>query len=522
MARGRDRMARWRPWALAPVAVAIVAAATWFRIAGGFLHPLWLDEAYSAYAAGRGWTFLWQIVPQYETHPPFYYSLVRLWTLGFGDSLVALRSLGIVASLLTLPVAALAGREIARILRPGSSGAAMAVPLAVLTLVALAPVPLMMAGEVRPYAVMILVYAVACLALLRIGRETASGGPVRVRPLALYLVTVALMLWLHNMGPLYAVAMTLALAVTVLRRRLTKAEWARLIGGHALVGLAYLPGFLILVDQAPTWMRSTWLTFTTSALQWRLAGLFLTATSVAVVSAAALLLLALAGLIRSDGGRRAAAALLLLACVPVTLSILLSMYVAPVFIPRTMAAAAVPILMLLGSAVGSSLPWVALVALSMLAQQMASLDWRSTPGRPRQDWYRALRWLEPRFRPGDVVLAYPNEGALPLAYAARDMRLALPTRPVPTAVPSIGVGGWYPTGSRGVVSLPRARLRAIAQGAQVRAVPTVWLLRLGANAYDKGDVFLEELGRDRVVIARYRQGPIDIAGLRRADSDPAR
>ena len=79
-------------------------------------EPLWLDEAYSAYAAGHGFGFLWHVVPRYETHPPFYYSLLRVWTLAFGDSLTALRALGVLAGLATVPVIAWGADEAARLI----------------------------------------------------------------------------------------------------------------------------------------------------------------------------------------------------------------------------------------------------------------------------------------------------------------------------------------------------------------------------------------------------------------------
>lgn len=507
---------------LAVAVLALLGLAVFFRVSGTLIHPLWLDEAYSAYAAAHDWRFLWQTVPRYETHPPFYYSLLHVWTLALGDSLGSLRALGIVASLATLPVIALAGRELARIMRPGMSGPG--VPLAALLLIAVAPYPIAMAHEVRPYPVMILVYAVACLALLRIGRVTAAGAPIPVRTLALYLAGLAAMLWLHNMGPLYAIAMTCALAVLVLRRSLDRRDWLLLIGGHAVVGLVYLPGFLILVDQAPTWVHSTWLKFTTDALRWRLSAIYVVPSAPGVIAAALLVVVALAALMRNDGGRRAAAALLLLAIVPIGLSIAISLTVSPVFIERTMAAVAIPGLLLIAAAAGggrSRIP--AWLLLALLVLQMATLDWRRSPGRPSQDWYPAIRWLHARYRPGDIVLAYPNEGALPFDYAVRDLRAGIPSRPIPTAVPSLDVGGWHPTGSRGVVSLPRDRLRAIAQAPDVAAARTVWLLRLGANAYDKGDVFLDELSTGRREIAHYDRDPIDIIGLRRENlpADPS-
>ena len=498
----------------------LIGCAVFFRVSGTLIHPLWLDEAYSAYAAAHDWRFLWATVPRYETHPPLYYSLLHVWTLAFGDSLGALRVLGVLASLATMPVTALGGRELARILRPGVP--ALGVPLAALLLIAVAPYPIAMAHEVRPYPVLILVYAVACLALLRVGRVTAAGAPIPARSLSLYLASLALVLWLHNMGPLYAVAMTFALAVLVLRRSLTRRDWLLLIGGHVAVGLVYLPGFLILVDQAPTWVHSTWLKFTTYALRWRLAAIYVVPTHPGGIAAAALVVLSLLALVRTDGARRAAAALLLLAIVPVALSIAISLAVSPVFIERTMAAVAMPALLLMAAAVGGG--WGRMPAwllLALLVQQMAVLDWRRSPGRPPQDWYPAIRWLHARYRPGDIVLAYPNEGALPFDYAVRDLHAGIPSRPIPTAVPSLDdPDGWHPTGSRGVVSLPRARLHAIAQAPDVAAAPTVWLLRLGANAYDVGDVFLDELEQGREEIGRYEQGPIDIVGLRREDLSP--
>jgi hypothetical protein len=42
-------------------------------------------------------------------------------------------------------------------------------------------------------------------------------------------------------------------------------------------------------------------------------------------------------------------------------------------------------------------------------------------------------------------------------------------------------------------------------------------MRLGANAYDVGDVFLKELSPGRHRVARWKSGPIDIIGLRRDD-----
>ena len=49
--------------------------------------------------------YLWHVVPTYEAHPPFYYSLLKLWRSLFGGDAVALRSLSVLLSAAaTVPV----------------------------------------------------------------------------------------------------------------------------------------------------------------------------------------------------------------------------------------------------------------------------------------------------------------------------------------------------------------------------------------------------------------------------------
>ena len=512
--------------AIGLAAAALVAASLVLRAYGTLHDPLWLDEAYSAYAADKSFAFLWHVVPRYETHPPLYYSLLRLWTLAFGDSLLAMRALSIVCGLATLPVVVLAGREIARAAKWPASGRRLAA-ITLLALVAMAPPLVDMARQVRPYPVLILAYAAALLAILRIGRRVAAGEPVAGRAFALYLVMLATTAWLHTLGPLFAAALALGLAAVVVRRSLTRADWLWLIGGHLLVALAYVPALLIALDQAPTWIQSTWLTFSLDAIHWRLAILYGAPGTLGMTATLVMLGLGAVALERAGETRRIFAALGVTMGLPVAAAIAISLLVAPVFIMRTMTPVAVPSLLLIAAgviALRGPWRWIGIAAAVLLLSQMLAMDLSLVRAPPEQNWYAAIRWLRARYRPGDLILAYPNEGALPFDRATRDLGLRLPIRPIPMAVPALGVGGWNPTGSRGVVSLPPARLQAFANAPAVRAAPTVWLLRLGPWAYDKGDVFLRELAVGRRPVARiissFPHQPIDLVGLRLAPSAP--
>lgn len=484
-------------------------------------ESMWLDEAYSAYAAGKGWHFLWTIVPRYETHPPFYYSLLRVWTSFAGDGLLGHRSLGLACGIATMPVVAWAARAAAG-LTSRDAARADRITLAALALAAVSPAMVMMTREVRPYPVMILVYAAGILALCSIARRRLDGRRVAGRAYAAYLAAVALMLWLHTLGPLFGLALVLALAVLIVGTGLGRRDWLALVIGHIAVAVAYLPALAIMLDQAPTWISSTWLRFTTAGLWRRMTVIQAGPEDDMRIVALLLLTGGLAALRRTATGRRLAAALLILAFLPMLISVLVSATVTPVFIVRTMTPLAVPAVILL--AIGAcSLAGLwrrpMIVALLWLAGAQAIADIHARAHGPQQDWYRAIRWMQPKFRPGDVVFAYPNEGALPFDRAARDLGVDMPSVPIPTAVPTLNPppGSRYVSGSRGVPSLDAAHLHAIAIDPKTRAIPTIWVLRLGPWAYDKGDRFLDELFEGRTEVGNYDDGPIDIVGVRRDD-----
>lgn len=65
-------------------------------------EPIWIDEGATWLYAQRSLSQLWTVDLWSETNPPTYYSLMRLWVGLFGDSLVAMRSLSLVASCLSL------------------------------------------------------------------------------------------------------------------------------------------------------------------------------------------------------------------------------------------------------------------------------------------------------------------------------------------------------------------------------------------------------------------------------------
>ena len=503
---------------VAAVLLAAFAIATGLRawhVAG---DPLWLDEAYSAYAADHGFVFLWRVVPAYETHPPVYYSLVRLWSLLTGETLLARRMLGLIGGIAAVPIVASSARELGRLLDWSAARTRWLAALAAM-LAATQPHMVLMARQLRPYPVMVPVYALGLWAALRLGRDARDGRRLHRGWLAGFAIAEAALMWLHTLGPLFGAALALALLATTGGRRLARGDWLALAATQFVAGLLYLPAFAIMLGQAPTWIGSTWLRFLPAQVPIQLAYLYVdwyrwTAMLAMLAAASAIVLLVAAG----ATGARAAVALVVTAALPTVATLILSATISPVFLTRTLSAVTMPGLILI--ATGLTLPgWWRVAVLPVagwIIVTATAISFRLVQQPPMQDWYGVLDYLKPRMRAGDVVWAYPNEGALPLGYAMRDRGRGFALRPIPAAVPAFGMG-YYPTGSRGVVSLYPRQIAALMRTPAATEPPTIWVLRLGAWRYDPGDRLVLALLRDRRIVGHLRQRQIDLLGLRRRD-----
>jgi uncharacterized membrane protein len=247
-ADARDPLPDWWPIPFAALAVLAGLAFRFWHLTG---QPLWLDEGYSAYAASKGFAFLWKVVPLYETHPPFYYSLLRLWTLLFGDGLAALRALGALCGVITIAGGIAAARSLANFAGLDRTKRIVMMSSAAM-LVALTLMPIEMARNVRPYALLILVYTLIIALIFLLGSRLRQKGALWGWSYAAYLLLLTCLLWLHNLGVLYTGAVGIAFLILCLRRSWTRKDWIAFIGGHLAVAAAWLPALIILSGQAPT------------------------------------------------------------------------------------------------------------------------------------------------------------------------------------------------------------------------------------------------------------------------------
>src|SRR5207237_1465929 len=101
------------------LAVGITLLALLVRVTGLTSRTLWLDEAFSAFFSAQSFHYLWTVLPTYEAHPPFYYSLLKVWRTVFGSDALALRSISVLFGVLTIPLVITAAREHERLCPTG-------------------------------------------------------------------------------------------------------------------------------------------------------------------------------------------------------------------------------------------------------------------------------------------------------------------------------------------------------------------------------------------------------------------
>jgi hypothetical protein len=105
-----------------------------------------------------------------------------------------------------------------------------------------------------------------------------------------------------------------------------------------------------------------------------------------------------------------------------------------------------------------------------------------------ENWREVLTQLQREAQPGDLVLAFPNEVQMPVAYY---MKRGPAVTYLPAPFPAVGLARTY-TGNAGAPTLApedAARLRSLLWGRH-----RVWLIERRADLYDPDGLVKKELG----------------------------
>jgi mannosyltransferase len=248
-------MGRWRPLLLWLALVVVLGASLRFYDLAG--ESLWMDEAFTWLWAHQGHQDLWGAAGRWETNPPLYYSVEKVWSGLFGDSEAGLRSFSAVVGTLTIPVVFLIGRLI------GGAGAGLIAAL----LLATSPAQIQYSQEARAYALLMLAATAAVWGLLVFLRShgglAAAPAPAeprgRVLGLVVYALGTTVALYAHNTAallPLFANGIALCWWVGRVRcERRFALEW---LLGNLVPFILWLWWLPTVVAQAPAAANVGW------------------------------------------------------------------------------------------------------------------------------------------------------------------------------------------------------------------------------------------------------------------------
>ena len=347
------------------VLLAIMAVAAALRIYRLSELSLWIDEGFTLWATRQNLAYIWQFIPTFDSHPPFYYTFLKGWTAIFGISEEALRGPSVIASVATVPVMWLAGRIL------GGPEHGRWVGLAAALLYALAPVQIRYAQEARSYAILNLATACAITSALWLathpeaarrpllgwgGGRTGDAGATATAglPGPALVAGAGLVCWLHNLGPFLSMALGAAGLVWVWR----DLRWDRhaLTNGLivlALIVLIWSPFALRFLAQSERFSQDFWIPEVDAARLDQNPPLPVRGPLCGRPSRPSgpcwrLPILGLAALLRHG---RASAGILLVATMvlPILLSLLASVTVRPIFLGRTLLFTSVPFYLLVSA-----------------------------------------------------------------------------------------------------------------------------------------------------------------------------
>lgn len=482
--RPGGRLGAW-PFGIALAAVCVLGLLLRLPTLGS--RSLWLDETYSAWFSALSVHQLWTDVPRYETHPPMYYTLLAGWRQLFGASEAALRSLSVLASVLTIAVVAGAGRVLRSL--PGRDVVALVAAL----FLAVNTGSVAYAQQARPYALETLTATIAILAAWSLlERLLARRDGVRdvLAPAAVLAASTGATFWMHDTGVVVALGIWAGLAATLLvNTRGPHGRQALVLGAAGLGAVAVFAPFLPLLALQLSHFTGT--AFWLRAKPEDLAAAWYLVTGGSDSTLACFGALMLVGLVVAwKRGRPQALYVVVVLLLPLATVLAISFLVKPIFIdrlfewmtPLAMMAAAIGAVVAL-----SSRAWrIGLVAVAV-GLSLKSTYWLYAW--QREDWRGIVQAIERQARPGDTVVVVPNELSVPLAYYGRG-----PAFPevvyLPGPFPALGLQREYVAN----LGAPRIAPEDIATlRARLAGHGRVWYVARLADLYDPNDSVRREI-----------------------------
>jgi hypothetical protein len=489
-----ERRARWF-W---PAVAVILLIGLGFRLPEIGSRSLWIDELYSQWFAALNYAELWRDVPQYETHPPVYYTLLKAWSGLFGQSEAGLRSLSLLASLATVFAVAISGRFLAPAgqskFRFEAAGLVAALFLAVNA------ASIRDAQNARPYALQTLLITLAILAALALIERLARSADW-IGPAMLMGVMAGASLLFHNTSFFVALGLWAGLiaALPLIPRDRRLMAFGVLAGAGVLALLVWAPYAPIFFAQSKAFMNlAFWLTPKPRDL-WSAWELVIGGNIFALGLTAILLVYGLTRLAAVSGRQAIVAGVTLI--LPLYALLTVSFAVKPIYIQRLFDWM-VPLALLVLAHGVVALPgriWIR-TALAALVIGFSAERTLQDFQKPIDDWKMIAEVIADNAEPGDVVIAAPAEGSVAVDYYARRHANFPPVVYAPGPYPQRGLDRTYMSNLGAPQIAPEDR--AIVAEA-LKSHKRVWLVQVSIALYDPKSIIRSTIASERRFVRYY-------------------
>ena len=481
-----------RQWYAAAV-IGITFLAMFFRLSGLSSRSFWTDEAYSYWFQQLPWHALWHDTPSYETHPPFYYSVLKLWCQRFGVTEAAMRSLSVLASVATVAALAVWPRLFERNVLLEWLG------LATAALLAVNAGNVQYAQQARPYALLTLcaTFMVLTSASL-LGDLFRSNAQDRVKrrfavKAAFLGLFAGVTLWLHNTSPFLILANWLGLGVALVLYSTNKRRDFSLVAAALLLALLiWSPCVPILLEETQTVASNFWPLISGEMIVWPIT--LVAGGQYALLPIAAISVYGLWRLWRVHKGFAAYCAITLF--LPLLTVFSLSYLFRPILIARTFLWMGPIVLFLvsygIASDAGKALSKAGVfILLLVLGGYETTLFYHA----PSENYRALFHTLQTTTSANDVILVYPNELDVGLRYYQRFASHRLRYYALPRPFPDVGDTRPYLGSNKGeaeVVDADRGYIDALIAGHH-----KVLLVSWAKDVDSVSDVVRDELHKKR-------------------------
>lgn len=386
-------------WLVAVLLLVILTIAV--RFIGITKASIWHDEGFTAMLAGRDWLAIWQGSAR-DVHPPLYYELLHGWSLIFGNSVLALRSLSAVCGVLVVALGYKITLKISKNF-----------PLALLAFLFLALNPFLVrySQEARMYGVLGVFLLIAMYGLIMVLENTKD-----IRGYLLYIVGITAGLYTHYFTALVVISFWLYVILIYFRSKKTRisllSDWRWWVA-NVLALVLFLPWLPSMIKQFTRAQGLGWLPkasiFTFNDTFWQ----FFTFTDAhriwqPVYWLVPLLIVAMIIFVsfKDKTKQRFSLLLILFTFVPIAMAIAVS-FIKPIFHERYFVFSAIGLCILLAFTVAyltqiNKYLGVALAVLVVLAQLIGL---RNVNSQANHQMGQVIQKLNSNYMPGDTIIS---------------------------------------------------------------------------------------------------------------------